>query len=404
MSRPILQMLANELAALLEPILRAAESEDAMQALLARLGVHDIDATGPATAFAALLQLKNELETLASQDEVTLETVEAALQASRSAFALADAVADIGSPFGELEGFGRDLVDLLLSLWLARRHPVARQVCALLTLLETEEDRPERPALVRDDIVLRSPPRLDRIRLDRLPDLLRDPVAVLKTEYVNALATDADAAAMAERLFPRLGSLLRTLGVSCRYGFRPGDEALLGDAAALMQHALIVYAIDPLLNAETEAGVVLTLSPTSRGDLGLVVSPFGALNASKRFERWQFETGLTAEVDVVAWGHHGLTLLASAQDVDLGANVIATTVQQQQGPAYVFGANDGTRIEIGSIRLAAETAISLARQTLSFSVDMRGCVLVVAPGDSDRFLSSVLPAQRLRAHFDLGLA
>ena len=35
MSRPILQMLANELAALLEPISRAAESEDAMQALLA---------------------------------------------------------------------------------------------------------------------------------------------------------------------------------------------------------------------------------------------------------------------------------------------------------------------------------------------------------------------------------
>lgn len=405
MSRPILQMLANELAALLEPISQAVESEEAMQALLLRLGAYDLDATGPAAAFGRLLELKSALETLASQDDITFETIEAALQASREAFALVDAVSDIGSPSGELEGFGRDLVDLLLSLWIARRHPVAREICALLTLLELAEDRPERPVLIEGGIVSRVPPRLDRIRLDRLPDLLRDPVAVLKAEYVNALATDADAEAMAERLFPRLGTLLLRLGVSCRYGFKPGDEALLGDAAPLMRHALIVYAIDPLLNAETEAGVVLTLSPASSGDLGLVVSPFGALNFAKRFDRWRFESGLTAEVDVVAWGHHGLTLLAAAQDVDLGANLVATTVPQEQpGPAYVFGASDGTRIEIGSMRLAAETALSLARQTLSCAVDMPGCALVIAPGDSDGFLSSVLPSQGMRADFDLGLA
>lgn len=404
MSRPILQMLANELAALLEPVVLAMESEEAMQGLLGRLGVYDIDAAGPAAVFGTLLELKAELESLASQDEVSFETVEVALQASRSAFELGGAVSDIGSPSGELEGIGRDLVDLLLSLWIARRHPVAREVCALLTLLELAEDRPQRPVLVDGDIVLRIPPRLDRIRLDRLPDLLRDPVAVLKAEYVNALATEADAEAMAERLFPRLGTLLLKLGVSCRYGFKPGDEEFLGDAAPLMRHALIVYAVDPLLNGEAEAGVVLTLSPASSGDLGLVVSPFGALNFTKRFERWQFESGLTAEVDVVAWGHHGLTLLAAAEDVDLGANIIATTVQQQEGPAYVFGASDGTRIEIGSMRLAAETALSLARQTLSCSVDMPGCALVIAPGDNDGFLSSVLPPQGMRTDFDLGLA
>jgi hypothetical protein len=280
-----------------------------MELLLSELGVLTADA-GPVAAFVAVLDIKTQIESLAALDDLNFEAAEAMLQASRSAFSLADAISDVGGTPGELAGLGRDLVDLLFETWLLVHHPVAREVCALLTLLEAEPDRPDRQPVVNDDIALRAPIRLDRLRLDRLTSLLRDPAAVLKAKYVNALATDDDAAAMADRLFPQVVQVLRALGVSCRYGFNPGDEPQLGDAAPLMKHALIIYAVDPLVNGDPEAGVVVALSPASRGDLGLVVSPFGALTSARQAGRWAVDLKFTAGVDVVAYGRHGLTLLA----------------------------------------------------------------------------------------------
>jgi hypothetical protein len=402
--RSLLQSLARELGLLLDPVSIAVESPEAMEQLLAELGVFTVEA-GPAAAFSAVLDLKTQIETLAAQDELNFEAAKAALNASRSAFALTNAISDVNGVAGEMAGLGRDLVDLLIEIWLVVHHPVAREVCALLTLLEAEPDRPDRLPVVNGDIALRTPIRLDRLRLDRLTPLLHEPVAMLKAKYVNELATDADAASMANRLFPQLVQLLRALGVSCRYGFQPGDETQLGDAAKLMEHALIVYAIDPLLNGEDEAGVVLTLSPASSGDLGLVVSPFGVLNFLKRFERWEFESKLEGQVDVLAWGRHGLTLVAATEGVEVTADIVAKTVSSSgEEPAYVFGANDGTRIEFGSVRLAANMVASQARRSLALSADTSSSAIVIAPSDGDGFLSKILPTEGLRAEFDLGLA
>src|ERR1051326_2792792 len=196
--RSLLQSLAHELALMLDPVALAVESPEAMERLMAQLGVFDADAAPPAATFEALLDLKSQIEALAAQDDLDFEAAKTALQASRSAYALAGTISDVGGATGAIENFGRDLVDLLLETWLLTHHPVAREVAALLTLLEAEPDRPTRLSPVNGDIALRTPIRLDRLRLDRLPDLLRNPVAVLKAKYVNELATDAEAAAMAD--------------------------------------------------------------------------------------------------------------------------------------------------------------------------------------------------------------
>lgn len=398
----LLQSLAHQLTLLLDPLAQATASEEGMERLLARLGVYTADA-GPAATLGALLDLKVQIEALAAQDDLSFEAAEAAMQLSRDVFTLADAISDAGVDSGAMPGIGRDLVDLLIETWLAVRHPVAREVLALLTLLETGPDGPARPLVVVGDVALRGPIQLDHLRLDRLPALLRDPVAVLAAEYVNALATDDEAEAMADRLFPRLVALLRALGVSCRYGFKVGDEPQLGDAAPLMRHALIIYAVDPLLNAEAEAGVVLTLSPTSKGDLGLVASPFGVVGFTKQFDRWTFESTLAGQLDVLAWGRHGLTLLAQPPDAQITADLVGQTVPSGEGPAHVLGAQDGTRIELGSVRLAAGLLASVANQSLTLSADVGDAALVISPGTGDGFLSSVMPAQGLRTDLDLGL-
>jgi hypothetical protein len=133
-----------------------------------------------------------------------------------------------------------------------------------------------------------------------------------------------------------------------------------------------------------------------------VVSPFGTLTFTKQLGRWQLQARLTGQVDTVAWGRHGLTLLA--QDSQIGAEIRAGTPSGDTTPAYVFGAADGTRVELGSVQLAAKTALSLHTQSLSLAADVSRAALVIMPGDADGFLASVLPKQGLRADVDLGLA
>ena len=103
--------------------------------------------------------------------------------------------------------------------------------------------------------------------------------------------------------------MLRDAGVSCNYGIPPGDHARLGDAAPLMSHALIEsFVADERLGAETEAGVVLSISPASRGDLGLVVTPFGSIAAKRSAGPWIIDLKLTAGVDAIAYETPGSTL------------------------------------------------------------------------------------------------
>jgi hypothetical protein len=144
-------------------------------------------------------------------------------------------------------------------------------------LLDPADEQQDRPPVIQNGQVVRDSYRLDRFHLERLPQLLRDPVATLQSQYGNALLTTADAHAMADKLFPRVMRLLRSLGVTCRYGFDPDDAAFLGDAGALMAHSLIIYVDDPLNGIAAEAGLVLSLSAADQGDLGLVISPFGTI-------------------------------------------------------------------------------------------------------------------------------
>ncbi len=404
MSRPrsLLRSLAEQLGSILDPLTGALQDPERMEQLLARLGVFDASLAGPVTAVQAIAALRTQLEALAEQDDLDYEAARSALQAARTAFELADEVSDLGGGVGVIPGLGRDLLDYLFETWLLMRHPLAREVMVLLTLLDAEPDRPERPPVIRGDEVVRAPTKIDRIRMDRLPALLRDPVAVLKARYVNALATDQDAAAMAERLFPQIVQVLRALGVVCHYGVEPEGEGWLGNSAPLVRDAMVIYAVSGLRSADPESGIVLTLSPISRGDLGLVVSPFGNITFTKQLGRWLLRSTLSGRVDSAAWGRHGLTLLA--QDAEIGAEVTASSPTNGATPAYVLGKADGTRVELGSVMVAAKTLLSLQKQSLALSADASRGAIVIAPGDVDGFLASVLPPQGLRTDIDLGIA
>jgi hypothetical protein len=404
MSDSLFGSLSRGLGGLLAPIVQVVEDPGWLPRLLAELGVPpDANNNALIDALSAVAELKERIEALGAQQTPSFESIAAVLDAAADAFDALRKLEQQG-PLAALEGLGRELVDLLLMVFLESRVPVARPAAALLTLLEPADERAGNAPVVEGGRLVRDTYRLDRWHLDRLPALLKDPLAVLRAEYGNSMQTAADAHAMADKLFPRLLRLLRALGLTCRYGFDPDDAGVLGDAAPFLTHALIVYVDDPLYGAAAESGVVLSLSAAQQGDLGLVISPFGTIAVQGSAGPWKLVADLTAGIDVVAWGRHGMTLLASPGTVDVTGRVSATLASSSDQPAYVLGDPAGSRIEVGGAEIKVATSLSEAEQTLAISGDVSKSAIVIAPGDGDGFINSILPAEGLRAEFDLGLA
>jgi hypothetical protein len=405
MSDTLLNALSREIEALFAPITAVVENPMALDRLLAQIG-----ATPPSggdgfiSAFATVVDLKNQIDQLAAQPSPSLTTIPALLDLARAAFAKVRSLGEIEGSTTALPGLGEDLVAFLVASYLDRSHPVTMSVAVLATLIDPANQTPIRMPRVEDDLIVREAFSLDRFRLDRVTDLVRDPMSALRDEYGNTLATSNDANATAAKLFPRLLRLLRELNVTCRYGFNPDHEELFGDSAPLLKHALIIYAEDLLAGAPAEAGVVLNLSSADRGDLGLVASPFGTLTFTKELGDWTFAASLTADVDVLAYGRHGLIFVASPSTTEVKGSIAAQLAAPEEGPAFILGAPTGSRLEVGGALLKAETSLSEAKQSLALSADVSSSALVIAPGDGDGFLSKVLPAEGIKVEFDLGLA
>ena len=406
MAENLVDALFEEVGKFLAPIRSAVEDPRVLGGLLAQIGATTESAGGDGLAkdLGSLVALANQLEQLSTQPSPSFAGIDAVMKTSRRAFAALRNLSKAGGPAEAVEGLGVDLADLLIQLYLWNWHRLTYKLGVLATVIRpASEDQAHEPVR-HGDTVVRMPFQLDQVRLSRLGDLLRDPAGALRAEYGTSLATVADANAMADKLFPRVLHVLRELGVACRYGFDPADAPLLADSAPLVDHALIVYTSDPLLGAEIEAGVILTLSSADRGDLGLIVSPFGTLQAKWAAGSWDVELDFTADVQAFAYGRHGFTLLASPGTAEVTAKLAANLEPPASGPAFVIGSPTGSRLEVGGADLGFQTTLSEARQTFAASADVSRSAIVVSPGDGDGFLRSILPADGLVANFDLGLA
>ena len=399
-------ILTEGLSKLFRPIRAVLDNPGLLEPLLNEIGATPDSAGGDSllNALSAIAGLASQLDALSTVPSPSFAEIAAVLESSGKVFHAVQALGQAGGPAAALENFGLDLIDLLLAIYLSRWHPLAREVAALLTLLDPVETQDQQPGVIKGGNLIRLPYRVDRFHLNRLPRLVRDPVGTLRADYVNDLLTVADANAMADSLFPRVLDILRLLGVSCRYGFTPGDESLMGDAGPLIDHALVIYTADRHAWADAEAGAVLTFSSADRGDLGLLVSPFGALQVQTNVWGWAIEFDFTADVEGVAYGRHGATIVASAATTKVDGKFTATLAAPSDGPAFILGALNGSRLEVGGALLTAATSLTEAKQTLALSGEVSKSVIVISPGDGDGFLGSVIPKDGLQTKFDLGVA
>lgn len=403
MSRTLLGSLAAELDALLQPITLAVEDAGWREHLLHVLGILEPGQAQPLLdLIAQVVALRERITALAAEESPSFEGIAAVLDSADLAFAAIRRLDESGTA-PAVRGLAEALVQALVGTHLMTRYPLLYRLLELLTVIQPGAEAPPTDAVLDGEDMIRQPIAIARIRPRRLIDLLQDPVAVLKREYLNDLATAEQAAAAGDRLFPRIANVLSELDVAWTYGLDPDSRALLGDHAPLLEHALTIFLLEQIEGAPADAGVMLAFSSADMGDLGLVASPFGALSLTRQAGPWTFLIEFTADVQAVAYGRHGLTLVASPGTVNVGGRVTATLRAPDQGPAFVLGSPTGTRLEIGAAAITFETSLSQARQTLAFNIDLSPASFVLASSDGDGFLASLLPREGMTTKFDFGV-
>jgi hypothetical protein len=366
------EILLNEIKLLLLPLAVVGESGVSGQLLSEVIG-WKITA-GPTTdnLLVAIKDAYQQLDHLIDHPPESLADFLAALEKVNQ---LVSAVRQLPAEPGteaDLEELTTNLVQALVIEYLRSWHPAVYEVLGLLT-------------------VIRAPD----LSLDRISDLLSDPLQVLRAEYLppQGLAASADAKAVADKLFPRLAALLKYFGYDAVYDGRPESGTGLGELGNHVGPGVLTVFLQPDFQLGDRCGIKLALSSRDLGDFGLVILPFGEL-----LPYWDVDLDLTDHPAGLAIGPQGLTLFGAAGTTGVS---VSPTVLRFCG--FLIGSMTGTRLEIGPFLISGDVNLKTTDQEYGLLLDTGSSALVIAAADGDGFLQSILPPDGVRADFDLAL-
>src|SRR5690349_8293557 len=188
MDENVQQKLLAEVEPLLAPVTGAATSAARRQALFAGLGWDPGAAIGmPAGELEAWLahtaSVVDGVQRFAADPPDTLPELADALAVTDDAVealrGFPRGLAGGGPQLPPADVLASDLVTLLTTGWLERRHPKLYRLLILLTLLEPADGRPVSDPIPATGDPVRLPIARPALRLDRVGPLLTDPVGAL---------------------------------------------------------------------------------------------------------------------------------------------------------------------------------------------------------------------------------
>jgi hypothetical protein len=365
------EALLNEIRLLLLPIATAFENGLSSQLLTEvtgwKLG------PGSAPALGTFIKAYNSIDDLIANPPVTLADVPKALENANQLFTAARQLPAQPGPDAQALGeLTRDLVQALVIDYLKNWHAEIFDILGLLTVIEPSH-----------------------ISLDRISDLISDPLKVLRAQYLppQGLATAADAKALADKLFPRLAALLLDLGYHAAYRDKPENGIALGDIGNHISPGILSVFLQPSFGVVNRYGVMFALSSKDLGNFGLVVIPFGTV-----LPYWDVEVDLTAASGGFAVGPQGFTMFGTSNPTGLS---ITPTILKL--PGVLIGSTGGTRLEIGQFQILGDVNLIKNDPEYGLVLDLGASDLVISAGDGDGFLQSVLPPGGLRTDFDLAV-
>ncbi|OLR92890.1 DUF6603 domain-containing protein [Actinokineospora bangkokensis] len=406
--------LVREVEALLRPLVLAAGDQWHLDALLEALGWDPTALPGTGADLSGWLTdvttAVGGITDLVEHPPQSLDDLGRALATAAAAFR---AVRQLPRSLAALDAqaLAQDVLDHLVISYLVRHHVVLHNVLVLLGVVVPAADLPATPGIVVDGAAVRLPRARSTIRPERLVQLLTDPVGAIKAEYGGLdLSTEATADAVAAKLLPRLGALLRSLGVDVLVGLGDTTDSGLDATSVRLGNRMLTLA-KHLDAGEVQADLQLTaaLGSGQTGGLGVVLVPSGAVRVDQVLGDWALTADLGAAGPGVAIGAGGVTLATD----DSGHVTLRVELHRAEGAAPLrLGSATGTRLEVADPRVWVGAELDPpdgAEPDPAKQVDVevgavaRKAAIVIAAGDGDGFLKQVLPAEGLRAEFALGL-
>src|SRR5207249_1689082 len=178
---------------------------------------------GTENSFAAFIQAYEQLDDLIEHPPATLTEV---LQALNTVDQLFSAVRQVSAqPLTAAEKVAKDLVNALVIDYLKSWHPALHDVLALLAVIH---------------------PPID-ISLKQIPELVKDPLKVLRAEYLQSqeLNSAQDADAFTDKLFPRLAELLGDFGYHSEYVSRSTSGLNFGEVSSEVGSRILKAFLQP---------------------------------------------------------------------------------------------------------------------------------------------------------------
>jgi len=414
------EVILGEVAQLLEPFQLAVDSAPARRRLLAAVGVDfevvtGLDLTPLTTAVSQFVGVIDQLEQ--APGAVTLVEVATTLQVATQAFSSlrqlfagltsASLPADLAAT---LPALGERLLDYLVVTWLRGHHPLAY---ALLDALGgVDWTIPSSPPVITSAGIAYQPTVAPSINLQRLLQLVRDPVATLKAFYLGGTSGQAAVDALTNRLWPRLAAICDALNWPVAVGLTPGLQQSLGGQLGAVGTQLGNAAFMVPLAVDANGDVVmlaLTLSPaqTSSERSLLLLGLSGAASQSFSGKTWQVDVQVLGTLQGFGVDSGGTVILPpSASTADsLSIRVAAARPLDPSLPLARLGGSTGTRLEIGTVSSSvALDFVGIAPSSAQVEVTASGVTLVVDFSDGDgflRYLAEHLLGGPLRANVDV---
>lgn len=408
----VIAKVLDELQRFLAPLLHPAMSDGDRARVLAELGYgagEYLDAlTGFLTVGSAVNSLLDSATGLARPGATLEDGLRVALDAAEELAKLkAAADATAGLP-PDMAPVVDDFLRVLVVNWLDFRQLPVYSALVLLDLISSVAPAPL--AVVGSEVrELQGPPPAGakllrvgggrgRIHVERLVDpakLFTDPFGLGPDPLGDAAKTEATS----DLLLPRLGALAHSLGVDAEYGLvEPGDTEV--------DRTLVLRAWLPGLGVHCAVGIELEPRTSTRSG-AVVLYPLGSFAYEGAVGRWAYRLSTTINGQPLRFHDKGVEFVAPPPGV--GGASFALEGEFRLGsevggaPAVVIGGAKGTRLELGSIGVRAGATVSPADQDYLLGLAIDRNRLVVAAGDGDSFLRTVLPPEGLEVAFDLSV-
>lgn len=406
------ELLIRELREYFRPILATADDPENIFTFLEMIGWYvrpALSTVGENDLIAAFIAMRDLAKTFAAGAGNAIEDAEHLRIAFTNVLEVVNGVEQLRTTLGSVSGldasqFVGDVLNALSVLYIHRNHPFVFALLQLLTVIGFDAE-----TNVTHGNAVRVGKQFIQLRLDRLGDIVTDPLGALKSEYFpNTIQHRAEAIAVANRLFPRVAEVLTFLceqaPVMAAFGAGGAPLDQLSQADEDRLGAMLTFWWDwpddqGSLGVRTGASVGILAGDD--GGPGAFVVPFGTASFTHPIDRWL--VALSGAYDPAGFKitKDNVDYYATSGTIPQASLILAPELKS--GPALLIGSTAGTRLESKEYWIEAEAVFTKPSFEISTFVRLKNAALVIAPGEGDGFLQAILPPQGLRADFDLGI-